>query len=134
MTTTYDPKELQDALDALINAQCDDNMLTFKHMAEDPRLTGLKPYLLKKKWESWPTTGDKLLDSYFGSPDETVVVINSGYKTKDGRIQDTHYRIIGALGGYCDNKWSFNELAKHLTRLIDRKLAKLASTASSKEN
>lgn len=129
MTTTYDPKKLQDALDALINTQCDDNMLTFKHMAEDPRLAGLKPYLLKKKWESWPTTGDKLLDSYFGSSDETVVVINSSYDTKNGHIKDTHYRIVGALGGYCDDKWSFNELAKHLAQLIDKRLVKIANIA-----
>lgn len=129
MTVTYNPKELQDALDALIAAQCDDNMLTFKHMVEDPRLSGLKPYLLKEKWESWPTTGDKLLDGYFGTPDETVVTINSSYDTKAGRIKDTHYRIIGALGGHRDNKWSFNELAEHLTQLINKELVKMANTA-----
>lgn len=126
---TNNPKELQDALNALIDAQCGDNMLTFKHMVEDPRLSGLRPYLLKKKWESWPSTGDKLLDGCFGSPDETVVVINSSYDTKDGRIKDTHYRIVGALGGYCDNKWSFKELAEHLTQLIDKELVKMANTA-----
>ena len=129
MTVTYSPKKLQNALDALINAQCGDNMLAFKHMVEDPRLAGLKPYLLKKKWESWPTTVDELLDSYFGSPNETVVTINSSYDTKDGRIKDTHYRIIGALGGYCDDKWSFNELAEHLTQLINKELVKMANTA-----
>ena len=129
MTTTYNPKELQNALDALIETQCDDNMLTFKHMVEDPRLSGLRPYLLKKTWESWPTTGDELLDGYFGTPDETVVTINSSYDTKDGRIKDTHYRIVGALGGYCDDKWNFNELAKHLAWLIDKELVKMANTA-----
>lgn len=117
-------------------------------MLNDQRLAKLKPYLLKEKAsEALCNTGDELLDGYFSAPvnpitnhelaiklykklkeplnqnnpqnDETVIKFAGNV---DHVADHVHYHVADNFDRINDNEWDFNEIAKQLEKLINKRL------------
>lgn len=119
-----------------------------EHMLNDQRLTKLKPYLLKEKaLEALCNTGDKLLDGYFSAPVNPITnhelatrlfkelkePLNQNNPQNDqavvkfagniGHVADhVRYHLIDNFDRIDDNEWDFNEIAKRLEKLINKRL------------
>lgn len=119
-----------------------------EHMLNDQRLVKLKPYLLKEKVpEELCNTGDELLDGYFSAPVNPItnheLAIRLFKKLKEPLIQKNpqndeavikfagdvdhvadhvRYHMADNFDRINDNEWDFNEIAKRLEKLINKRL------------
>ena len=117
-------------------------------MLNDQRLAKLKPYLLKEKAsEALCNTGDELLDGYFNAPVNPItnheLAIKLYKKLKEPLNQNNpqndeavikfagnvdhvadhvRYHLIDNFDRIDDNEWDFNEIAKQLEKLINKRL------------
>lgn len=119
-----------------------------ERMLNDQRLVKLKPYLLKKKVpEELCNTGDELLDGYFSALVNPItnheLATRLFKKLKEPLIQKNpqndeavikfagnvdhvadhvRYHLIDNFDRIDDNEWDFNEIAKRLERLSNKRL------------
>lgn len=119
-----------------------------ERMLNDQRLAKLKPYLLKEKAsEALCSTGDELLDDYFSAPENPITnhelairlykslkePLNQNSSQNDQAVvkfagnidhvaDHVRYHIADNFDRINDNEWDFNEIAKQLEKLINKRL------------
>lgn len=119
-----------------------------EHMLNDQRLVKLKPYLLKERSsEALCNTGDELLDGYFSALVNPITnhelairlykslkePLNQNNPQNDqavvkfagniGHVADhVRYHMVDNFDRINDNEWDFNEIAKRLEKLINKRL------------